>query len=196
MLRVWPAALVTELAERRVVIFLGAGVSKAANPQLPSWTALLQEMKTHANLKKDRELIQKLIRTGRLLDAAELVNSLMIPADRKAMLEAKFRLNPPPISEIYDHILALDPKVCIITNYDQLIEKNFEHFSGGQTSHQVRTYKYENFLSDLRSPSRVILKIHGCITDPSNIVLDRKSYFNAQGNRSWPHISAKPLRTL
>jgi hypothetical protein len=192
----WPPALVTELAERRVVIFIGAGISKAAHGAMPSWPDLLNEMRMQVSLKKDRDLARKLIRSGRLLDAAELINSILLPADRRAILEAKFRLMPSPISEIYDYILALDPKVCITTNYDQLIEKNFECYSGGMSSHQVRTYTYDNFLSDLRSPARVILKMHGCITDTSNIVLDRKSYFNAKADNPGMYETIKALCTV
>lgn len=192
----WPPALVTELAERRVVMFLGAGVSKAAYNEMPSWTNLLEEMGERLSLKKDQDLTKKLIRYGRLLDAAELINSQILPADRRAILERKFRLNPPPISEIYENILALDPKVCITTNYDQLIEKNFDHFSGGVSSHQVRSYIYDGLISDLRSPARVILKMHGCVTDTANIVLDRKSYFNAKAQNPGIYETVKALCTV
>ena len=105
----WPPTLITELAERRVVMFLGAGVSKAAHNAMPSWTDLLHEMGESLSLKKDKTLIKKLIRYGRLLDAAELMNSQILPADRRAILERKFRINPAPTSEIYESILALDP---------------------------------------------------------------------------------------
>ena len=176
----WPSALVTEIAERRVVLFLGAGVSKSAVQTLPSWPGLLKEMKCFATLKKDGKLIDKLIRENRLLDAAEVINNLSLPADKNSFLESKFKISPPVYADIYDDILSLDAKVCITTNYDQLIEKNFDYYSGGQKSHQVRTYRYDNLLTDLRSPSRIILKLHGCITEPSRIVLDRKSYFNAK----------------
>ena len=120
----WPSTLITELAERRVVMFLGAGISKAAHGAMPSWASLLEQMTEKISLKKDKDLIKKLIRFGRLLDAAELINSQILPADRRVILEGKFRLNPAPISSVYEDILALDPKVCITTNYDQLIEKN------------------------------------------------------------------------
>ena len=176
----WAPSLVTEIAERRVVLFLGAGVSKAAIPALPSWSELLKELSTSVILKKDQKLLRSLIKNGRFLDAAELINSLTVAADRRAFFEAKFHFKPTPTSEIYNDILSLDAKVCITTNYDQLIEKNFEHYSGGVSSHKVRTYKYANFLSDLRSPGRVILKLHGCVTDAASIVLDRRSYFNAR----------------
>lgn len=192
----WPPTLITELAERRVVMFLGAGISKAAHNAMPSWTSLLSEMGKKLSLRKDRDLIERLIRYDRLLDAAELINSQILPADRRAILEDKFRLNPAPKSEIYEHILALDPKVCITTNYDQLIEKNFEFYSGGSSSHQVRSYTYDGFVSDLRSPARVILKVHGCVTDTSNIVLDRKSYFNAKAENPGIYETIKALCTV
>lgn len=192
----WNPALVTELAERRVVLFLGAGVSKAAVPALPSWSALLDELSAKVATQKDKKLLKSLIRNGRYLDAAELVNSLTVPADRRAFFEHKFRFAPTPISPIYEDVLALDAKVCITTNYDQLIEKNFEHFSGGTITHQVRTYKYPNFLSDLRSPARVILKLHGCVTDAGSIVLDKRSFFNARAENPGIYDAVTALSTV
>lgn len=192
---IWPPALVTELAERRVVIFIGSGVSKSADVRFPSWPELLEVMKGHISTKRNKDLVGKLVKAGRLLDAAELVNSLLPPADRRAILESKFKIVPVPVSDIYDDILSLDPKVCITTNYDQLIEKNFERLSG-YPSHEVRTYGYDNFLSDLRSPARVVLKIHGCITETGNIVLDKKSYFNAKAEYPGIYDAVKALSTV
>lgn len=192
----WSPTLITELAERRVVIFVGAGISKAAHAPMPSWSDLLSEMSGYAPQKKDRALAAKLIRSGRLLDAAELVNSLLPPANRRAILESKFKLTPAPTSKIYDDILALDPKVCITTNYDQLIEKNFEYFSGGLYSHQVRTYEYGNIISDFRSPTRLILKLHGCITEASSIILDRRSYFDGKSKNAGMYDAVQALCTV
>ncbi|WP_226552926.1 SIR2 family protein [Celeribacter naphthalenivorans] len=188
--------MVTEVAERRVVIFVGAGISKAAHNDMPSWPSLLEEMGAKLPKKKDRELVKRLIRYERLLDAAELINSQVIPADRRALLEEKFKLAPVPEAALYSHILELDPKVCITTNYDQFIEKNFERFSGGMSSHQVRLYNFDGLISDLRSPARIILKIHGCITEPSNIVLDKKSYFNAKSQNPGVYEAVKALCTV
>lgn len=192
----WPHTLVREIAERRVVLFIGAGVSKSARPEMPSWPALLRALAEKARRVKDRELINKLIRTDRLLDAAELANSLLIPAERRAFLEEKFRINPVPVSEIYRNLLDLDCKVCITTNYDQFIEKNFEHFSGGEIAYQVRTYRYDNFLADLRSPSRTILKLHGCITEPAQVVLDRQSFFRARYGNPGIYDAVTALSTV
>jgi hypothetical protein len=187
---------VREIAERRVVLFVGAGVSKSAVPTLPSWPSLLKNLAERPKLKKDRELAKRLIRGDKLLDAAELLNSLMTAAERRAFLEKNFQLTPTPTSDLYRHLLDLDIKVCITTNYDQLLEKNFEHYSGGQPAYQSRTYRYDNFLADLRSPTRTILKLHGCITEPAQIVLDRKSYFRAKAENPGIYDAVLALSTV
>lgn len=192
----WPAPLIREIAERRVVVFIGAGISKSAAPALPSWPALIGDLSKNLSSKKDQKLVNQLVRSDRLLDAAELINSVISAAERRNFLEQKFLLAPPPTSEIYKDILNLDFKVCITTNYDQLIEKNFEHFSGGHVTHHVRTYSYKNFIADLRSPSRTILKLHGCVTNTAEIVLDRKSYFNAKADNPGIYDAVQALSTV
>lgn len=37
-----------------------------------------------------------------------------------------------------------------------------------------------DLLDQVRSPQRTIAKIHGCITEPNDLVLDRMSYFKAR----------------
>ena len=192
----WPLPLVREIAERRVILFLGAGISKAAAPALPSWPSLIEYLSQALPTKKDKNLVRQLIRNDRLLDAAELINSVISPAESRDMLENKFLLTPAPTSNIYKDLLNLDFKVCITTNYDQLIEKNFEQFSGGNIAYHVRTYTYKNLIADLRSPSRTILKLHGCITVPAELVLDRRSYFNAKAENPGIYDTVAALSTV
>ncbi|WP_164516592.1 SIR2 family protein [Minwuia thermotolerans] len=175
---------------------MGSGVTKSALPTLPNWPDLLSELAERVDKKKDVALVKSLIRRDRLLDAAELINSLLSPVERRAIFENKFLFTPPPQAEIYRYLLDLDFKVCITTNYDQFLEKNFEYHSGGAIAYQVRTYKYDNFLADLRSPSRTILKLHGCITDPSSIILDRQPYFKAKANNPGIYDIVEALSTV
>lgn len=192
----WPAPLIREIAERRVVLFVGSGVSKSAVPTLPSWTTLLLQMAERAKLKKDKALAKRLVHNSRLLDAAELVNSLLTPADRRQFLEEIFLFAKTPISEIYEQLLMCDFKICITTNYDELLEKNFEHFSAGAVAYQTRKYQYDNILADLRSPTRIILKLHGCITEPANIILDRESFFRAKSKYSGVYDIVTAISTV
>lgn len=176
----WPETLLREIADRRVVFFIGSGISKAANPTFPGWAQLLQSLAASLETRKDRELVKRLIRQGRLLDAAQVIRDGRVRADLSAELRRIFQVRPIPHHSVYEDILTMDPKTIITTNYDELIEKNFEHYSDGGEAHSISTHKDMKILNDLRSPIRSILKMHGCISDPDTVVLDRVSYFNAR----------------
>lgn len=182
----WPSALVRELADRRVLLFVGAGISKAALPTTPTWAGLLLSLSNKLKKKADQKLVRQLIRQNALLDAAQIISDGVVRADINAALRAVFQPNPTPHHDLYNHMLSLDLKTVITTNYDEFLEKNFEHHSGGNAAYNVSRYTSADLLEHLRSPSRVIVKMHGCITEPGKVVLDRSSYFTArQQNRGF-----------
>lgn len=177
---IWPDSLVREIAERRVVLFLGSGISKAACPALPTWTDLLIRLSAKLARRKDKNLVKQLIGKGKLLDAAQVVRDIVPRADVSAELRSIFQVRPIPFNAIYDDLLQLDPKSIVTTNYDEFIEKNFEHFSAGAEAHSISDHRSKKLLNDLRSPIRSIVKMHGSIDDPANVVLDRSSFFEAR----------------
>src|SRR5437879_3631334 len=74
-----PRELAERMAERRVVLFAGAGISQ---PQLPGWTDLLKRMLTWAGEQGIRldgmeDSIGELIATGDVLLAAQELRSRM-----------------------------------------------------------------------------------------------------------------------
>lgn len=178
----WPEALVRELADRRVLLFIGAGISKAASPAMPRWGELLTALSAKLEKKSDQKLVAQLIKQNSLLDAAQIISDGVGRADINAKLRETFQPNATPHNDIYKDILYLDLKTIITTNYDEFIEKNFEHYSGGNAAYSVCRYTSTDLLEHLRSPSRLIVKAHGCITEPGKIVLDRSSYFKARQN--------------
>lgn len=192
----WSDALVRELAERRVVVFVGAGLSKAACSALPTWPNLLSALANILNKKTDKALVSKLIKKDRLLDAAQIITGTANKADLQQKIVSTFQIRPTPYHDIYNSILQIDPKTIITTNYDEFIERNFDHFNAGGSSHLIKSYTTRNLLGDLRSPVRSIIKMHGCITDPSDIVLDRSSYFMARRNNAGFFATLQALMTV
>jgi hypothetical protein len=180
----WPDALVRELADRRVLLFIGAGISKSAMPAMPTWGKLLAVLSEKLHKKSDRQLVSQLIRQNNLLDAAQIISDGVVRADINGKLRSIFQPNITPHHLIYHRVLALDLKTVVTTNYDEFIEKNFEFYSGGNAAYSVLKYTSPDLLEHLRSPSRLVVKVHGCISEPGMIVLDRSSYFRArQKNR-------------
>jgi hypothetical protein len=174
----WPDNLVREIAERRVVFFVGSGISKGANPTLPTWKDLILNLVPKLPKRVDQKLVRKLVRREAFLDAAQILRDGIDSADFSAHLREIFQVRPTPPSSLYSDMFRMDPKVIVTTNYDEFIERNFNHYSDGLESHIVSKHDNVRLINDLRSPERSIIKIHGCISEPNNIVFDRVSYYN------------------
>ncbi|ELQ3333716.1 SIR2 family protein [Pseudomonas aeruginosa] len=176
----WPPALIREIADRRAIVFVGAGISKAASPGMPTWPTLLVKLSEQLSTKVDKKLVKGLVAKNRLLDAAQIVTDGVERADLNAALRQTFQVRPAPHHEVYNSLLQLDLKTIVTINYDEFLEKNFDHYSGGNAAYNVCKHTSRDLLDQVRSPQRTIAKIHGCITEPNDLVLDRMSYFKAR----------------
>lgn len=176
----WNDSFVREIAERRVAIFIGSGISRAAHGALPGWSDLLLSLANDLPTKSEKALVQQLINKGRLLDAAQIITDGIQKADLGAKIRHIFQVVPPPHHTIYENLLKIDPKVIVTTNYDEFIEKNFEYYSNGNVPYNINRLRSTTLINDLRSPLRTIVKIHGCVTSPLDIVLDRASFYHAR----------------
>jgi hypothetical protein len=180
----WPLAFATELAERRCIIFMGAGVSMgslgedgATHP--PSWEKFLTDASALVPNEPDKKVARSLIKKYQFLDAAEIITERSNPADfgtllRNTLVTPKF--SP---SELHKIILELDPKLAVTTNYDEI----YDHYcvSGNAGSGYNICRYYDRFaVENIRSRVRLVMKAHGCVSDPTKIVLSRSSYYTAK----------------
>jgi hypothetical protein len=188
MLIEWPSALVTELAERRCIIFMGAGVSMGSVAEdgvrhPPSWGDFLERAVELIQNEGDKKHAFALINKYQYLDAAEIIADRSNPADFTDYLRNTFvrpRFLP---SDLHKIILEIDPKIIITTNYDEI----YDHYciSGqAESGYNICRY-YDRFaVENIRSRIRLVIKAHGCVSDPTKIVLSRSSYYRAK--RDYP----------
>ncbi len=183
----WPRALVEELASRRCIVFLGAGASAGCSAKEdsekhpPTWAELLDGIKAITRDKSSTPVSDELIKKEKYLDAAEVMFGSVNPADfasyiREVMAEPKYQA-----SEIHESVLNLDPKIVVTTNYDDIYD-NYCRSGKEQGLYNICKYYESHLVSDLRSPVRQVIKAHGCISDPSKIVLTRSHYFQERQN--------------
>lgn len=189
----WPDSLVTELAERRCIIFLGAGASAgclgADGVTRPKdWEGLLRDAATSAGLGgDDRVGFEASLAEKAYLDAAQIVMDKLDPAQRTAFFRNSFltpRFQP---SAIHRVVADLDPKIVVTTNYDTIYETYCQH-GDARNGYNVCLYYEKHAINDIRSDIRCIIKAHGSVTDPSNAILTRASYFEAK--RAHPEFYA------
>ncbi|WP_223067261.1 SIR2 family protein [Paenibacillus caui] len=181
----WPESLVAEVAERRCIIILGAGASAssvAQNGQRPKdWKGFLF---TGIDLMWDERAKQEareLVESSSYLDAAQVMRDHMYDGDFRDLILREFQHPRYQPSDIHKILLKIDPKIVITTNYDQIYDNYCLH-GGAYESYNVCKYYESHALNDLRSNRRVILKAHGCVADPSRVVLTRSKYFEARND--------------
>jgi hypothetical protein len=181
---IWPDALVAELAARRCVVFMGAGASAGANAAAgitspPSWAQLIGQLRARFERPEDKDVVEKLVTQERFLDVAEILLSSANAADFAAFVRDSFVAPRYSQSRVHESVLALDPKVVITTNWDDIYDR-YCQTGDAQNGYNVAQYYLDNIVSVLRSPVRLVVKAHGCVTDPSKIVLSRSQYFAAK----------------
>jgi hypothetical protein len=177
----WPVALIAELAARRSILFLGAGVSAgclAADgvTRPPLWPAFLATLRSVAPASTDLSSADSLIQKERFLDAAEILLAKVPPADFSRVVREKFVQPRYSHSSIHLSVLNIDPKIVVTTNYDDIYD-TFCRTGLARDGYNVCKYYDNHLVNDLRSPVRLIVKAHGCVSDPSQIVLTRSQYF-------------------
>jgi hypothetical protein len=180
----WPQALVTELAERRCIVFLGAGTSMGSLAEdgvtrPPDWEHFLKGAAALVQNESDRKHALALINKYQFLDAAEIIVDRSNQADFTDYLRNTFvqpRFSP---SDLHKIVLEIDPKILITTNYDEIYD-HYCHSGHAESGYNIYKY-YDSFaIESIRSRIRLVIKAHGCVSDATKIVLSRSSYYRAK----------------
>lgn len=159
-----------DLASRqRLVVFMGAGVSAGAG--LPTWNALLDGLAERSGFS---EAERSRLRTMDALDRAQLVSRrLGDPARFKEAICRALRVHD-RVAVAHALLANLPVRELITTNYDDGFER-----AAAVTGRPVAVLPY----APASGAQRWLLKMHGSVTHPEDIVLTREDYVR-YGERS------------
>ncbi len=188
--RFWPALepqlqseaqVLADKAEQAILVpFLGAGTSISAGA--PSWEALINQLASEVGLTADE--IAKL-KSLDVLDQAAYLRELY--ADEKVDFGKAIEklVNLPRYGLAPILLASLPAKEAITLNYDQLFE-----VASADAGHRLNVIPGTN----PGDSTRWLLKLHGSVDDPNNIVLTREDYLGY--NTSREALSAMVKATL
>jgi hypothetical protein len=159
-----------DLADRafrqELMLFLGAGVSQSAG--LPSWNGLLEKL-AGADLINDADF-----RNLGALDQARVVQRRLPPDGHLGKAVADL-VRSDHYSLAHGLLAALPVLEVVTTNYDTLFEAASEAIA-----RPVDVLPYQ-----LTGGSRRwLLKLHGCVSRPEDIVLTREDYLRYDAGRA------------
>lgn len=181
----WPEDLISDIARRKCVIFLGAGVSlNSTDPtgrRPKSWHQLLATG-AEKTPSAQRRVINKLLRSGDYLTACEILQRSLGPQDYEALLEEEFLQPQFQAAEIHRNIFKLDSKIVATPNIDKIYETEANHLANA--SIRIKSYYDNDVAQAIRRNTRVVLKVHGTIDTPSRMIFTRREYAKARSDYS------------
>lgn len=191
------ADLIDDVARRRVVLFIGAGASKWAKPtgggSFKSWNQFLEHARTKTTNRRIRTIIAKLIENKEYLLASELLKGNL--SDQWLdLLKNEFQQTA-EISRLHKALIALNPRIVVTTNFDKLIETAWAQASGASYPTVITEVESSAFRL-FRDDDKYLIKLHGSIDTPQDIVFDTTSYqSSAFSNRYYAEIMDTLLLT-
>ena len=163
-----PEELAASLAQRQLILFVGAGVSMSLG--LPSYPALIRELGEHLDF--DGPIFEGL---GDYLTLAEYYHVKKKGLkELQRLLQRKWDVPEKVVgaSAVYQALVDLACPVIYTTNFDSFLER----------AHSARRRDYKRIVSvkdmvDLEDDVVQIVKLHGDLTVPSRMVFTETSYF-------------------
>lgn len=176
----WPENLIRDIARRNAVIVIGSGVSKHAESQHggrpPVWKEFLQSAYTQLN-EENKEHINDAIETGDLLHACEWLKK-RFDENWTPFLRREFREPIYQAGEIHRVIVELDARIVFSLNFDNIYETAAN--TAGDNAFIVKHYYHEDVCEFLRGDGRYIVKLHGDLDSPQNLIFTQRDYSHAR----------------
>lgn len=174
----WPEDLVRDIAARRSVLFLGAGVSRNAESATGvhprEWTEYLRHLASLVHDSAERSEVIACIDDADLLTACELSHTYLSSTVFKSEMLKEYSSNAYRPAKIHDDLSLVDSRLVMTTNFDKLYENRANQLQDNTVI--VKNY-YDSDVADVfRRQDRVVLKVHGTIDSPDRTIFTRSQY--------------------
>lgn len=177
----WPQQLIEDLARRRAILFLGAGVSKNSVSKVdplkrpPSWEEFLT--KALDLCENPKRHIQTLLKQKDFLTACEIIKHKL--DDRwNGFVHEQFIAPEFTPADIHRDIFKLDSRIVLTQNVDKI----YDTYAQSESSNTVYVKEYSkvDIALVVRGEKRCVLKAHGTVDTPSEMIFTREEYVGAR----------------
>lgn len=174
----WPEDLVRDIAARRSVLFLGAGVSRNAENERGirprEWTEYLRHLASLVADDVQRAEIIHCINDADLLTACELARKYLSATAFKTEMLKEYAGNAYRPAQIHDDLSLIDSRLVMTTNFDKLYENRANQLQNNTVI--VKNYYDKDVADVFRRQDRAVVKVHGTIDMPDSAIFTRSQY--------------------
>lgn len=182
----WPYDLTTDVARRKCVLVLGAGISANSRNKHgdspKTWHSFLLQASVSLTDAKTARSIRKMLKAGDLLTACQIIRDRMGASSFHTYAQAEFLSPGFQHAPIHDRIIDLDSRIVATPNFDTIYENRVNAIQYNTVA--VKNY-YDNDIAEcIRGTKRIVLKIHGTIHTPNRMIFTREDYARARNQHS------------
>ncbi|CJL00873.1 Uncharacterised protein [Streptococcus pneumoniae] len=189
----WPAELIDDFESKRVILFIGSGVSRnsigadgVTKPK--TWKSFLTEAATQHGLV-DR--VRPHLESRDYLTALDLLRN-SITRDQYARIVRREYLDPRyGEAPIHESIYKLDSKIVLTPNFDKIYDVYAQSKSRGTVI--IKQYHDLDLARYIRGDQRVVIKAHGSVDSIENMIFGRRDYAEARVKHRWFYEIFKAL---
>ncbi len=171
----WPQSLVEDIARRRCVFFLGAGVSRNSvgngGVHPATWDGFLAAALSQC--ANPKTYIKRLVQATDYLTACELLEEKLGDQWVPLLLDTFSTPQYQP-ADLHKAIFDLDTRLVLTQNFDKIYDVYAQSETHGATV--VKAYYDADTPRVLRGSQRAVIKVHGSIDEPSKMVFTREDY--------------------
>lgn len=180
----WPDNLIKDLAKRKCIVFLGSGISRNStnkdNLRPPSWSDFLSkgiESLGNKDKKDYADVAGSYLKKNDLLMACEVVRMGLGKHAYHELLKESFQTPGYEHAPIHEHIFDLDSKIVITPNFDKIYDVYAQ--SKSHSTVVIKSYTDQDIVDSIKSEEPMIVKMHGSIDKPGELIFSRKDYSEA-----------------
>jgi len=162
--------LARRAATGNLVLFLGTGVGRGAG--LPTWQQLLTGLAREARMDdRERAALTRL----NVLDQGRIIEDRLVRRGLSLGVAVREHIVTDHHALTHSLLAALPVSEVVTTNYDQLFE-----IASDAANKPVAVLPYQPVVGH----ARWLLKMHGCVAHPEDIVLTREDYLRYADRRA------------
>lgn len=176
----WPQFLVDDFDSKRVVLFIGSGVSRnsvgadgVARPK--TWAEFL---KAAATARGILPRVQPYLNSHDYLTALDILRMGMQQQEYAALVRNEYQRPGYSHAPIHEAIYRLDCKIVLTPNFDKIYETYAAQVSRGTIV--TKDYHFPQLAEYIRGDTYSVIKIHGSVDDHRNMIFGRKDYARAR----------------
>lgn len=171
--------LLDDFVNRRVALFLGAGVSAGVRTRsgepVKTWSEFLRESAAKTSKHDLITEVEELLAKDDFLFACELLKE-HFEDDWEQILKQEYE-KIGEITPLQEWLLKLNQRILVTTNFDLFLERQWEKIYTGATHHiQVKNGITSECFSAFRDEQNYLIKLHGSINSPDTMIFSLGDY--------------------